>query len=167
MDARDARDGIVMRPIGVLRSPFVAAAGTPIQPVYAQGAAGRIELLPEYEPALADLDGFERLWVVYWMDRVREYRPRVVPYRDEHERGLFATRSPVRPNPLGISVLRLVRRAGVALEVADVDVLDGTPVLDVKPYVPAFDAFPGAKAGWFDACGEDRRVADDRFHGGA
>jgi tRNA-Thr(GGU) m(6)t(6)A37 methyltransferase TsaA len=98
------------------------------------------------------------------MDRVVPFRPRVVPYRDTRERGLFATRSPCRPNPIGLSVVRLVRREGHLLHVAGVDILNGTPLLDVKPYVPEFDAFPSSKAGWLDALGADRRTADGRFH---
>lgn len=153
-----------LRPVGRIHSPFAAAAGTPIQPAYAGGAEGRVVVEAAWAEALDDLDGFERIWLLYWMDRVDGARTKVVPYRDVHERGLFATRSPCRPNPIGLSVVRLVRREGTVLHVADVDVLDGTPLLDVKPYVPAFDAHPGSRAGWFDLTTSDRRTADDRFH---
>jgi tRNA-Thr(GGU) m(6)t(6)A37 methyltransferase TsaA len=154
-----------LEPIRRIHSPFVEAAGTPIQPVFAGGAAGRVVVDAGWAEALDDLDGFERIWLLYWMDRVDGARAKVIPYRDVHPRGLFATRSPRRPNPIGLSVVRLVRREGNVLHVADVDVLDGTPLLDVKPYVPAFDAHPVSRAGWYDLGASDRRTADGRFHG--
>ena len=166
-----------MRPIGVVRSPFREQNGTPIQPSFAEEAEGVIEVEPSYAPALADLVGFERIWVVYLFDRARPFEPLVVPYRDDRARGLFATRAPGRPNPIGISALRLLGVEGNRVKVADVDILDGTPVLDLKPYVPAFDAFPGSRAGWLDEERTRRRRADHRFapdvksgsrkHGGA
>ena len=90
----------------------------------------------------------------------------MIPYRDTVEHGLFATRAPVRPNPIGLSVVRLLRREGCVLHVADVDVLDRTPLLDIKPYVPAFDAHPASKAGWIETAREGLTVADGRFHSG-
>jgi tRNA-Thr(GGU) m(6)t(6)A37 methyltransferase TsaA len=104
------------------------------------------------------------VWLVYWFDRAGPYKPRVVPYRDTHERGLFATRSPCRPNPIGVSVVRLLGREGNVLRVGGIDILDRTPLLDIKPYVPEFDAHPASKAGWLDEQREDRREADGRFH---
>jgi tRNA-Thr(GGU) m(6)t(6)A37 methyltransferase TsaA len=153
-----------LRVIGRIRTPFVEANGTPIQPAYADGAEGRVLVDTLFADALDDIDGFERVWLVYWMDRVAAFKPRVVPYRDRRERGLFATRSPCRPNPIGMSVVRLVGRDGCALRVVGVDILDDSPLLDIKPYVPEFDAYPSSKAGWFESRGVDRRVADGRFH---
>ncbi|MBN2194939.1 MAG: tRNA (N6-threonylcarbamoyladenosine(37)-N6)-methyltransferase TrmO [Polyangiaceae bacterium] len=150
--------------IGRIRSPFVEAPGTPIQPAYARSAEGRVVLDPHLAPALDDISGFERLWLVYFMDRAGGYRPQVVPYRDTRPHGLFATRSPTRPNPIGLSVVRLLAREGNVLRIADVDVLDDTPLLDLKPYVPEFDAHPSSRAGWFDTSTMDRRTADTRFH---
>jgi tRNA (adenine37-N6)-methyltransferase len=158
--------GLTLRPIGVIRSPFTAAAGTPIQPAYADGAAGEVVVAEPYAGALDDIEGFERVWLVYWMDRVDGFEPRVTPFRDTRAHGLFATRAPCRPNPIGLSAVRLLRREGRVLHVADLDILDGTPLLDLKPYVPEFDAHPRSRAGWFEGAGEDRRVADDRFRGG-
>jgi len=155
---------MALRVIGRVHTPFAEGAGTPIQPVYAPDADGTVVVDEPFVSALDDLEGFERIWLLFWMDRVVPFRPRIVPYRDTRERGLFATRSPSRPNPIGLSVVRLVRREGPVLHVAGVDILDGTPLLDVKPYVPDFDAFPSSKAGWLDARGADRRVADGRFH---
>lgn len=152
--------------IGLIRTPFREAAGTPIQPAYAEDAEGRLELDERFAPALDGLEGFERVWLIYWMDRAAAFQPRVVPYRDTVEHGLFATRSPCRPNPIGLSVVRVLGHNGSVINVKGVDMLDGTPLLDIKPYVPEFDAHPGSRAGWFENCGADRRVADGRFHGG-
>ncbi len=148
--------------IGVVRSRFTEQRGTPIQPAAGAGTRGRLELEPELAPALADLDGFERIWVLFVLDRARAFAPMVVPYRDVHPRGLFATRAPARPNPIGLSVLRLERIQGSTLFVSDLDILDGSPILDLKPYVPEFDAHPGSRAGWLDS-GNQRQRADGRF----
>lgn len=155
---------VSLQVIGRIRTPFVQAKGTPIQPVYAESAEGRVLVDERYAAALDDISGFERLWLVYWLDRSAAFKPRVVPYRDREERGLFATRSPCRPNAIGLSVVRLLEHDGCTLRVGDVDILDDTPLLDIKPYVPAFDAYPASKAGWFESHGQDRRVADERFH---
>ncbi|MBN2491425.1 MAG: tRNA (N6-threonylcarbamoyladenosine(37)-N6)-methyltransferase TrmO [Planctomycetes bacterium] len=163
----DAPRPIVSRSIGVIRTPHTAAAGTPIQPIYAEEALGEVHVDPDLEPALADLEGFERIWLVYWCDRAGPFRPRIVPYRDTREHGLFATRAPSRPNPIGLSVVRLLGREGNVLRVRGVDILDGTPLLDIKPYVPEFDAHPSSRAGWLDDRRQDRRHADGRFHEGA
>jgi tRNA (adenine37-N6)-methyltransferase len=163
-DRGDAQASINLRVIGRIRTPFVEASGTPIQSLYAQGAEGQVIVDDLFADALDDIEGFERVWLVSWMDRVGAFQPRVVPYRDTRERGLFATRSPNRPNPIGLSVVRLVRREGCLLHVVDVDMLDDTPLLDIKPYVPEFDSRPSSKAGWFDASGVDRTFADGRFH---
>lgn len=155
---------IEARVIGVIRTPFVEPAGTPIQPVYGQNVEGRVLVDEPYAPALDDIEGFERLWLIYWMDRVGKFKTKIVPYRDDREHGLFATRSPSRPNPIGISVVRLLRREGSVLHVLDIDILDGTRLLDIKPYVPIFDSHPDSRAGWVDERRVDRRVADPRFH---
>jgi tRNA-Thr(GGU) m(6)t(6)A37 methyltransferase TsaA len=156
---------MILKPIGTIRTSFQIAPGTPIQPVYGSGVEALVEIDEEYAAALTDIEGFERLWLVYWMDRAGPYAPQVIPYRDRVEHGLFATRSPGRPNPIGLSVVRLVQRLGAVLRVADIDILDGTPLLDIKPYIPAFDSHPVSRGGWFDAAGDERTVADGRFHG--
>jgi tRNA-Thr(GGU) m(6)t(6)A37 methyltransferase TsaA len=152
-----------LRPIGWVRSPFKAQPGTPIQPRFSDGERGTVTLEPGFGEALCDLDGFERIWLVWLADRARPYRSKVVPYRDVVERGVLATRSPSRPNPIGLSVVRLVEVRGSELEVLDVDLLDWTPVLDIKPYVPMFDAFPESAAGWLADEAVQRRRADERF----
>jgi tRNA-Thr(GGU) m(6)t(6)A37 methyltransferase TsaA len=150
------------RPIGTIRSPWIAPRGTPIQPVFAEGARGQVLIDAEHEPALTDVEGFERLWLIYWLDRCGPYRPLVTPYLDDRPHGVFATRSPARPNPIGLSVVRLLERRGCTLEIADVDVLDGTPLLDLKPYVPRFDAWAG-RAGWVDVAPDATTRDDGRF----
>lgn len=152
-----------LKPIGVIHSPFKQAEGTPIQPSAAKGAEATVEVFEEYRQALKDLDGFERIWLVCWFHRAAKPRMRVVPYLDDTERGLFATRATSRPNPIGISAVRLLRVEGNILTVADVDILDGTPVLDIKPYSPHFDCFQPSKSGWLDQSDRHRRLADDRF----
>jgi tRNA (adenine37-N6)-methyltransferase len=155
---------ITLAPIGVIRSSHHSVAGTPIQPAYAKGCEGQVVVDPAFGEALADIEDFERIWIVYHFDRAGTFKPRVVPYRDTREHGLFATRSPCRPNPIGLSVVRLLGREGNVLKVRGVDILDGTPLLDIKPYVPEFDDYPSSRAGWLDDCREDRKLADDRFH---
>ena len=155
---------IRIRAIGTIRTPFYAAAGTPIQSAYGADVEARVLIDDPYVEALDDIEGFERIWLIYWMDRTDRFKPKVIPYRDIKEHGLFATRSPSRPNPIGISVVRLLRREGSTLHVTDIDILDGTQLLDLKPYIPEFDAHPVSRAGWFDKPGVDRRKADGRFH---
>jgi tRNA-Thr(GGU) m(6)t(6)A37 methyltransferase TsaA len=155
-----------MRPIGIIRSPHRSAAGTPIQPAYAEAVEGEVVVDESLASALDDVEGFERIWLLYCLDRAKPWKSKVIPYRDTQERGLFATRAPSRPNPIGLSVVRLLAREGNVLRVSGLDILDGTPLLDVKPYVPEFDAFPDSKAGWLDERRADRREADCRFHQG-
>ena len=154
---------IQYRAIGVVRSPHTELDGMPIQPSRARGVRGAVELESEYEGGLKDLDGFSHVILLCHLHRARPHRLSVVPFLDTVERGLFATRSPSRPNPIGLSVVRLVAVDGPRLEVEDLDLLDGTPVLDVKPYVPEFDNRVEIRLGWL---GEARRRAarsDDRF----
>jgi tRNA-Thr(GGU) m(6)t(6)A37 methyltransferase TsaA len=152
-----------LQPIGIIHTPFVKQEGTPVQPALAEGAEGWIELHEQYLPALKDLDGFERIWLLYWFDRVGEVKLEVVPYLDTVMRGLFATRAPARPNPIGISSVRLLGIEKNILRVADVDILDGTPLLDIKPYCPKFDAYEVQRVGWLEGTGQKRPLADDRF----
>lgn len=136
------------RPIGLIHSPFTRQDQTPIQP-YRSTAAGQVELEPEFEAGLQNLEGFSHLILLYHFHQARPgYDLTVTPFLDDQPKGLFATRYPRRPNSIGLSVVRLVRREGRVLHVEGIDVLDGTPLLDVKPYVPPFDAIPEATLGW-------------------
>jgi tRNA-Thr(GGU) m(6)t(6)A37 methyltransferase TsaA len=154
---------IQIQPIGVIRSPFKQASGTPIQPAFAAGAEGVVELDPRFSAALKDLDGFERIWLLYWFHQAAPPRLTVQPYMDDKaEHGLFATRAPCRPNPIGMSAVRLLRITGCHLHVTDIDILDGTPLLDIKPYVPKFDHFEVKRIGWLSGA-VGRVIADERF----
>lgn len=142
---------LILSPIGYMRAAHATKVDAPRQPAAAIDAAGVIELLPgrNLEHAIEDLAGWPRIWVIFWFDRNSGWRPKVLPPRSTTGRkGVLATRSPHRPNPLGLSVLRLDRVDGLHLHVRDVDLLDGTPVLDIKPYVPYTDAHPQAEGGW-------------------
>lgn len=139
---------LVIRPIGYVRSPFTEKAEAPRQATVGRGVEGTIELLPAYEDGIEDLEGFERVWVLFWFHLAEGSRLKVLPPRSERKRGVFATRSPHRPNPIGLSAVRLERRVGRVLHVRDLDLVDGTPVLDIKPYLPYADAFPDAASGW-------------------
>jgi tRNA-Thr(GGU) m(6)t(6)A37 methyltransferase TsaA len=143
-------DPVTFTPIGVVRTPFAEHAGMPIQTVAASGVRGTVELDPAYADALADLDGFTHLHLLTHMHRTGGVSLRVTPYLDTVPRGVFATRSPRRPNPIGLSLVRLVRIEGPVLHVEELDLLDGTPLLDIKPYVPPFDDRAGARYGWFE-----------------
>jgi tRNA-Thr(GGU) m(6)t(6)A37 methyltransferase TsaA len=144
----DANEGIRYRPIGVVRSPHTSLAGMPLQSVAAAEIHGRIEIDREFAPGLADLDGFSHLHVIAHLHRAAPSGLIVVPFLDDTPRGIFATRSPRHPNPIGLSVVRLLAVNGATLEISGVDLLDGTPVLDVKPYVPEFDAIEAERTGW-------------------
>jgi len=149
--------------IGRIHSPFKQATGTPIQPSRAVGVEGHIVIDSCWVAALKDVEGFERLWLIYWFDRASEAKTRVIPYRDVVERGLFATRAPARPNPIGLSNVRLLGIDNNILRIADVDILDGTPLLDIKPYVPSYDNFPVSRLGWIATVPDKPVVADSRF----
>jgi len=158
------RRKMTIKSIGIIHSPFKQASGTPIQPSFAEGLEGTVELTARYKDALADLRGFERIWLLYWFDRVSEFRPKVKPYMDDSLRGLFATRAPSRPNPIGLSCVRLVSIKGCTLHIADVDILDGTVLLDIKPYVPKFDCYKVEHTGWLDKTKRKNTKADKRFY---
>jgi tRNA-Thr(GGU) m(6)t(6)A37 methyltransferase TsaA len=147
------RKRLTLAPIGVVHSPLRDKRSAPRQPAQARGVCGTIELLPDprYTDALRDLNAWSHIWVLFWFDRNSGWRPTVLPPRSSKKRGVFATRAPHRPNPLGMSVLRLERVQGRVLHVAGLDILDGTPVLDIKPYVPYTDAIPDADSGWLQA----------------
>jgi tRNA (adenine37-N6)-methyltransferase len=139
----------VMIPIGTIRTPFTEKSGMPIQPVFSQ-ETGRVEVFPEYAEGLQDLEGFSHIILIYALARSSGYSLRVKPFLDDVARGLFATRHPCRPNPIGLSIVRLLSRGDDVLEVEGIDVLDGTPLLDIKPYVPDFDLKGDARSGWYD-----------------
>lgn len=152
-------------PIGVVHSPFTDVKGMPIQTKAAKGIEGRVELKPEYEDGLKDLEGFSHIILLYHFHYCRGYTLNVQPFMDDHMRGVFATRAPQRPNAIGISVVKLIEVRGCTLFVEDIDIVDGTPLLDIKPYVPEFDAHAVERKGWLhNRVGKIHEIsADERF----
>jgi len=136
------------KPIGIIHSPFKEPRGTPIQPAGARDIESTVEIASEYVEGLKDIEGFSHIILIYHFHLSRGYLLKVKPYMDEKSRGVFATRAPSRPNPIGISIVRLVKVDGKVLYIKDVDIVDGTPLLDIKPYVPEFDTRKVEKIGW-------------------
>ena len=141
---------IKYKPIGVIHSPFKKPKGTPIQPAGARGVDGRIDVFPEYREGLEDLEGFSHIILIYHFHLAKRAALKVKPFMDSQEHGVFAMRGPSRPNPIGISVVRLLGIEHDLRHVRDLDIVDGTPLLDIKPYVPAFDITEVDKIGWLE-----------------
>jgi len=146
---------ITYRPIGVIHSEHLAVEETPIQPVYAKGCKGQAEIFAEFADGLRDLEGFSHIYLIYHFHRAGPARLMVKPFLQDVERGVFATRTPCRPNAIGLSVVELVRREGNVLHLDGVDILDGTPLLDIKPYTTKFDLVETARNGWQDDVDEE------------
>ena len=144
------RGEIKYRPIGMIYSPFKEPKGTPIQPSAASGVDGIVEVFSKYAGGLKDLDGFSHVILLYHFHLSKETSLEVKPYMDEQRHGVFATRAPSRPNPIGISIVRLVKIERNVLYVQDVDIVDRTPLLDIKPYVPDFDVKDVQRTGWLE-----------------
>lgn len=143
------------KPIGFIRSAHQQSENTPIQPVFAYECTGTIEILPEFTLGLTDIEGFSHIILVYWLHKAKFGSLMVKPFIQDVEHGIFATRSPNRPNPLGLSIVKLVKRNKSILHIQGVDILDGTPVLDIKPYSTLFDCFIGARNGWQEGIDEE------------
>ncbi len=141
--------------IGVIHSPHTDPAKAPVQPVFATGIRGTVAVDPEYADGLRDLDGFSHIYLLYAFHRAQQTKLLVSPSLEDETHGVFATRAPCRPNKIGFSVVRLVSIDGCTLTVEDVDVLDGTPLLDIKPYVSRFDARDSVRSGWQDGVSDD------------
>ena len=153
------------KPIGILQTPFDNIREMPIQPSGAHGAKGSLILDPEYMEGIIDLDGFSHIILIYVFHKAGEPELTVVPFLDQHPHGVFATRAPKRPNPIGVSVVRLIAIKENILRLENVDMLNASPVLDIKPYVPAFDQPENVRIGWLQK--RDHQVkskrSDDRF----
>jgi tRNA (adenine37-N6)-methyltransferase len=165
-DLQDGAAGLIVQPIGYMRTSSATKVEAPRQPNAAQNTPGIIELLPgrNLDHAIEDLASWERIWVIFWFDRNAGWRPKVLPPRSiDGRKGVLATRAPHRPNPLGLSALRLERVEGLNLHVLDVDLLDGTPVLDIKPYVPYTDAFAETGSGWLQRSADPGKSWAVRF----
>lgn len=156
------RKVVTFRPIGIIHSGHTAMDATPIQPAYAKGCKGQAEIFPEFEEGLRDLEGFSHIYLIYYFHRAGSSKLIVKPYLQDVERGVFATRSPRRPNGLGLSVVELVRREGNVLHLDSLDILDGTPLLDIKPYTTRFDCIKTKRNGWQDEVDEKTALRKGR-----
>lgn len=156
---------IAFTPIGIIHSPFMEPEDMPIQPAGASGIKGTVEVFEDFHPGLKDLDGFSHIILLYHFHRSHSFNLHVVPFMDSEQRGLFATRAPRRPNPIGLSVVQLDKIEDGVLDIQNVDILDGTPLLDIKPYVPEFDAPVEVRTGWLEQARKtvSSRKSDDRF----
>ncbi|MBI9077222.1 MAG: tRNA (N6-threonylcarbamoyladenosine(37)-N6)-methyltransferase TrmO [Desulfatibacillum sp.] len=156
---------IQLIPIGTIHTPFKETRGMPIQPAGAKGVEGTVEVLPELADGLKDLDGFSHAILLYHFHQCFGYQLRVTPFLDKEERGVFATRAPKRPNPIGLSVVEVTGVESNIIHVKNIDILDGTPLLDIKPYVPKFDTPEFSRTGWLERTQENtpETRADERF----
>jgi len=156
---------IEFAPIGIIHSPFMELEGMPIQPTGAAGIKGTVEMFEDFHAGLKDLEGFSHIILLYHFHRSHGLNLHVVPFMDSEPRGLFATRAPKRPNPIGISVVQLDKIEDGVLHIQNVDILDGTPLLDIKPYVPEFDAQLEVRTGWLEKARKTvaDRKSDNRF----
>lgn len=154
---------ITYQPIGIINTPYTRTNGMPIQPSRAKDVRGTIDVFPEFAEGLADLSGFSHLILLCHMHRAGTCKLKVVPFLDTEERGVFATRAPSRPNCIGLSMVRLLEIEGNRLIVSDIDLLDGTPLLDIKPYVGDFDKVADARYGWLEVARHRDTRADNRF----
>jgi tRNA-Thr(GGU) m(6)t(6)A37 methyltransferase TsaA len=136
--------------IGIIHTSFKSIEGMPIQPSGAESIQGTVTVFPEYSKALKDLEGFSHIILLYHFHRAGKAKMVVTPFLDSQPHGIFSTRAPKRPNPIGISVVKLRKIDGNILHIENVDILDGTPLLDIKPYVPEFDRYPADKVGWLE-----------------
>jgi tRNA-Thr(GGU) m(6)t(6)A37 methyltransferase TsaA len=161
------REPICYQPIGVIHTPFHDPAGMPIQPAGGEGVRGIITVYPEFAEGLLDIEGFSKIILIYHFHRSGKCMLYLVPFLDTRPHGVFSTRAPNRPNPIGVSIVSLLRKEDTSLHISGVDMLDGTPLLDIKPYLPECDAFSCERTGWFprgDSCFVTVR-SDDRFSG--
>ena len=156
---------IIYQPIGTIHSPFTSLEDMPIQPPAARGFKGQVIIEEEYLPALTDLSGFSHIYLLYHLHLSKTCELKVIPFLDDQQRGLFATRAPRRPNPIGLSLVRLLKINGNILEIANPDVVDGTPLLDIKPYVAEMEATEDYKIGWLSKYIDQlkKKRSDERF----
>ncbi len=156
---------IEYQPIGVIHSPFKKREGMPIQPAGADGVQGTVEVFQEFTEGLKDLEGFSHIILLYHFHQSIDSPLLVTPFMDSRPRGVFSTRAPKRPNPIGLSVVKLIKVVGSTLHVENVDILNQTPLLDIKPYVPEFDHYPVDRIGWLEKArdGVREKRSDDRF----
>jgi tRNA-Thr(GGU) m(6)t(6)A37 methyltransferase TsaA len=139
---------MILKPIGLIRTPFLEKSQCPIQPLYAAETIGRVELFEPFAAGLKDIEAFSHLYLLYWFDRAEAIELVRATFLDDEPHGIFASRHPCRPNGIGISIVKLMKRHENSLDVSGVDVLDRTPLLDIKPYISRFDCIEKASEGW-------------------
>ena len=157
---------IIFKPVGIVHSPYKQAEGTPIQGAFAPEPEATVEIFPEYSAGLEGLEGFSHIYLLYHFHLSKDYQLKTRPFLDDNPRGVFSIRAPKRPNPIGLSVVRLKNINNNILTICEVDLLEGTPILDIKPYVPEFDCRPEASSGWVKGKVQNNRekhFADSRF----
>jgi tRNA (adenine37-N6)-methyltransferase len=157
---------IVINPIGIIHTPHKDVKNMPIQPIAAEGIKGYIELLPEYLPGLKDLEGFSHITLVYHFHKIVGYELQVIPFMDLETRGIFSCKAPKRPNAIGISTVKLIGIEDSVIHIEQVDMLDGTPLLDIKPFYPRYDNREDVKIGWLEKNKDiplDKLKSDERF----
>ena len=142
---------IIFKPIGVVHSQFKDPYGTPIQSEAGKDMKATVEVFPDYMEGLKDVKGFSHIILLTYFHKAKKHSLHVVPYMDSNTRGVFATRAPSRPNSIGLSIVRIKSIENNIIHIKDVDILDGTPLLDIKPYIPEFDEKENVKTGWLDS----------------
>lgn len=150
--------------IGIVRSPYDSREGVPIQNTFSE-SEGKIELFEDFSEGIRDLDGFTHAYILYWFHLSEGFSLSVTPFMDTESRGLFSTRAPKRPNPIGLSIVEIQRVEGNVVHVKGLDVVDGTPLIDIKPYFGSIDPRPDASDGWATGKIGTAHVSDDRFSG--
>jgi len=158
-------DNVIYNPIGIIHSPYKEIEGMPIQPCGVTGVRGSVEIKHEYVHGLKDIDGFSHIILLYHFHISKGYSLEIIPFLDDHPKGVFATRAPKRPNPIGLSIVKLIKVEDNILHIEDVDILDNTPLLDIKPYVSIFDALDQTEVGWYSKAKYNvrNRKSDLRF----
>lgn len=157
---------ITINPIGIIRTPHTGIKNMPIQPLASENAKGYIELLPQYVPGLKDLEGFSHITLLYHFHKIKEFNLEVVPFMDTEKRGIFACKAPKRPNAIGLSTVKLIRIEKNMIHIEQVDMLDGTPLIDIKPFYPRYDNRENVKIGWLEKNKNmplEKLKADERF----
>lgn len=157
---------IIIHPIGIIRTPHTDVKNMPIQPIAAEGIRGAIELLPEYAAGLKDIEGFSHITLLYWFHKIEGYELQVVPFMDTEAHGIFSTKVPKRPNAIGVSTVKLIGVEGNILHIEQVDMLDGTPLIDIKPFYPRYDNRFDVRIGWLEKNKDlplEKLRSDERF----
>ncbi|MFC0877219.1 tRNA (N6-threonylcarbamoyladenosine(37)-N6)-methyltransferase TrmO [Saccharicrinis sp. FJH2] len=157
---------IIIKPIGIIHTPYTDIPDMPIQPIAAEGITGYIELEPEYLEGLRDLDGFSHITLLYHFHKIEDHQLKVIPFMDTQERGIFSTKAPKRPNAIGMSTVKLTGIQGNLIYIEQVDMLDGTPLIDIKPFYPRYDNRENVTIGWLEKNKDmplEKLRADERF----